>query len=384
MSRIAAACLILTLAGQSSAHDVVPAATFDARYRAKNAGTISVEVPEVYELVNIMIALAPASAAQEGLVARDNDYYNAVRSRFDRFASHPSIAVFDRVLREQPGIYFDLKMNGYAFEFDRRGRIVRKPVYDRTGMLDSRENTLLAFLADVQKFSDDTKFRTFYRANRATYDRQIAFFRDEADLRQMTDWLERNFARSSRFDSYRIIFSPLVAFNQSATWMESNGFRELQAHINFPYPHYTRRLATEAKLSRRARAVLRGNIAFTELNHGYINPEAEKYAQRAVAAISNREMWVDKSRSRGYYGGIYTFDEYMNWGVASLWITDSLPEHEQQPLIERIETMMTQRRGFPRFKDFNRFLIDLYGRRGTDVTLAELYPQILSWFERRN
>jgi len=52
--------------------------------------------------------------------------------------------------------------------------------------------------------------------------------------------------------------------------------------------------------------------------------------------------------------------------------------------IAAVDQMMTQRRGFTRFAEFSAFLRDLYVRRGASQTVADLYPQIIAWFERVN
>ena len=194
---------------------------------------------------------------------------------------------------------------------------------------------------------------------------------------------DKNFPASNDYDSYRIIFSPLVAYNQSTTWFESDGFKELQPHVNFPYPQDVRRYS-RAKMSPQAEVVFRGNIVFTEINHGYINPEADKHAERIRKAISNRDRWVEKSKGPGYYGGMGAFNEYMNWGLVSLRIADYAPREEQDALIAEIDKMMTERRGFPQFEAFDKFLVSLYRNRAPGQTLADLYPQIIEWFEKNN
>ena len=78
-------------------------------------------------------------------------------------------------------------------------------------------------------------------------------------------WLDRNFPTSNDYSTYNIIFSPLVAYNQSSNWFESNGFKELQPHVNFPYPQDIKSL----RLSPQAEIVYRGNIVFTEINHAF-------------------------------------------------------------------------------------------------------------------
>ena len=361
----------------------VPAAVFDKKYRETHRGKTFVEIPEVYELVNVALAMTPTGIEDKNLVYKNSEYYARLRRWFDKFKGHPLLAALDAELKKNLNSYFTLKMNGYAFEFDRGGRIVQSKIYDRTGFRGEATNTLRPYLALLQSFADQTDFRKFYRENAQTYREQIAFYRDTADIAEMKRWLDKNFPGSSDYDTYKIIFSPLVAYNQSTTWFSSNGFKELQPHVNFPYPQDVKRYGPE-NLSPQAEVIFRGNIVFTEINHGYINPEADKYADRIAKAISNRDRWVDKSKGPGYYGGVAAFNEYMNWGLVSLRIADYAPREEQDKMIAGIDTMMTERRGFPQFKAFDAFLVNLYRSRKPGQTLADLYPQIIEWFEKNN
>lgn len=362
----------------------VPAAVFDKRYADAHRGKILVEIPEVYELVNVAIALTPTGIENKNLVYQNSEYYRRVRHWFDRFSGHPLLAALDSALKQNPNSYFTLKMNGYAFEFDARGRVVRSKIYDRTGFRNERSNALKPYLAQLQSFADATGFRKFYRENSKTYQEQIAFYRDTANVSEMKRWLDKNFPASNDYDTYKIVFSPLVAYNQSTTWFESNGFKELQPHVNFPYQQDIARYFQGGKMSEQSEVVFRGNIVFTEINHGYINPEADKYGERVAKAISNRDRWVDKSKGPGYYGGISAFNEYMNWGLVSLRIADYAPREEQDVMIANVDRMMTDRRGFPQFGEFDKFLVELYRNRKPGQTLADLYPQIIEWFEQHN
>ncbi|HET9253168.1 MAG TPA: DUF4932 domain-containing protein [Candidatus Eisenbacteria bacterium] len=362
---------------------VVPMAVFDEGYQAKHRGTITAEIPEVYELVNIVLAMTPTGIADSNLVYQASPYYRDVRAWFDPHRAHSAVAALDSMLRINRNLYFNLKMNGYSFELDGNGRIARSRIYDRTGFPGERRNALLPFLDRLQSFADTTRFRAFYERNRSVYDAQIAFYRDSADVKEMLAWLNRNFPKSGGYDSNKIIFSPLVAYNQSATWLESGGFRELQAHVNFPYPGDWRRRGG-VPLSQAAETVARGHIVFTELNHGYVNPEADKYADRVLQAISRRDRWVDPARGRGYYGGISAFNEYMNWGLANLRVVDIAPMEDQSTLLSLIDDMMTKSRGFPMFAEFSRYLVGRYRARKPGESIADLYPEIIAWFEARN
>jgi hypothetical protein len=359
-----------------------PAAVFDKKYQESHRGKTFVEIPEVYELVNVAIAMTPVGIEDKNLVYKESDYYKRMREWFDKYNQHPLLVALNDDLKRNPGRYFTLKMNGYAFVFDKQGKLVQSKVYDRTGFRGDVSNTLKAFLPQLQSFADETHFREFYKQNVETYESQIAFYRDTANIAEMKRWLDKNFPGSNDYDTYKIIFSPLVAYNQSTTWFDSNGFKELQPHVNFPYPQDMRRYY--GPMTEEGQNVFRGNIVFTEINHGYINPEADKYAERILRAISNRDRWVEKSKGTGYYGGISAFNEYMNWGLVSLRLVDYAPKDEQDRMIANVDRMMVRSRGFLQFEKFDKFLVNLYRTRPAGKTIADLYPQIIAWFEKNN
>lgn len=362
----------------------IPAAVFDKKYQAEHKGKMFVLIPEVYELVNIAIAMTPTGIEHKNLVYQNSEYYARMRQWFDKHKSHPLLEELDSALKKNLGVYSTMKMNGYSLEFDQKGRIVQSRVYDRTGFTNERSNFLRTYLSQLQSFADVSEFRKFYKENSKTYQEQIAFYQNTANLAEMKRWLDKNLPGSNDYDTYKIIFSPLVAYNQSTTWFASNGFKELQPHVNFPYPQDISRTFKDGKLSEPAEVIYRGNIVFTEINHGYINPEADKYADRILKATSNRDRWVDKSKGPSYYTGIATFLEYMNWGLVSLRIADYAPREEQERMIASIDRMMTERRGFPQFAAFDKFLVDLYRNRKTGQTVADLYLRIIEWFEKEN
>ena len=50
-------------------------------------------------------------------------------------------------------------------------------------------------------------------------------------------------------------------------------------------------------------------------------------------------------------------------------------------MIAAIDRMMTERRGFPQFAAYDKFLVYLYRNRKPGRT-ADLYPQIIEWLEK--
>jgi len=377
----------IILHGQDSCYTQIkginftPRAIFSEEYQQKHSGKFFIEIPEVYELVNVAIAITPFGVKEKNFIFKKSAYYKSVRDYFDKFQSHPFVSKLDSVLSRNSGWYATLKMNGNAFEFDENNKVVNSPVYERTGFGGERTNNLRPYFKEMQSFALETNFREFYSVNTDFYQSQIKFYKDTANVLEMKNWLDNHFPGYNDYDTYKIVFSPLVSYNQSTSWFESNGFKELQPHVNFPYLVDFKKLLSST--SKDAVTIYRGNIVFTEINHGYINPEADKYGERIRKTISNRNKWVEKSRSANYYRGNSTFNEYMNWGLVILRILDYVPKNQQIPLIERVERMMVNNRGFIHFREYNEFMMKLYKNRG-NKTLADLYPQIIEWFAKEN
>jgi hypothetical protein len=70
--------------------------------------------------------------------------------------------------------------------------------------------------------------------------------------------------------------------------------------------------------------------------------------------------------------------------MVSLRIADYAPRDEQEQMITAIDRMMVERRGFPQFAAYDKFLVNLYRNRKPGKTVADLYPQIIEWFEKGN
>jgi hypothetical protein len=358
---------------------LAPAAVFDQAYREANRGRVSALVPEAYELVNIAIALTEYAHDDPNLIYTDTPYYQRMMAHFGGHRDHPLVAALNEQLRLSGGArYFTLKMNGYAFVFDGEGRIVASPVYARTGFSHETENPLEPFVGLMQSFADETDFRRFFARESAVYEEQTGYFTEEADVPAMWRWLTARFPDVDAYDTVKIIFSPLVYANQSVTWLESNGFRELQPHLNYPY-------RSTGAFSDAGDTVWRSNLVFTELNHGFINPTADRFAGAIEEAISQRAYWADDEKAARAYPSDYAlFNEYMNWGLFSLYAIDQMDDRDLQTATARLERFMAEGRGFRRFVEFNAMLMGAYRTRRPGETVADLYPDVIAWFREQD
>jgi hypothetical protein len=352
----------------------VPAAVFSDEYIAANTGRITVLIPEAYELVNIAIALTEVGREARWLVVKDSDYYQRMMRHFAGHLDHPFVTALNEQLVANRGRYSQLKMNGHAFEYDAAGELQRSSIYHRTGFAAARDNALLPFFEEMRAFSRDTDFRVFYQRERATYAEQIRFYEEEIDLDAMNAWLRDRFPGVEAYDTVKFVFSPLVGGTQSVTWFVQGDFRELQPHINFPY----RRMP---EVTPQSEAIVRGAIAFTELNHGYINPTADGYAAEIAQAVTDLSFWADEGAAGNYHSPMAMFNEYMNWAVVGLYMVDHAPAEDHPELLAWLDRFMDARgRGFVRFPEFMAFLVGAYRDRTAGESIADLYPAMIQWY----
>ncbi len=370
---------IVMLNGKDSAHTRISGMTepvyFSAQYQLENNKKTIIEIPKVYELTNIIISLTRTGILDSNLVEHSSPYYQDVMKWFGKYATEPVVLQIDSVLATEWWKYFYLKMDAYAFEFD--SNVIRKgDTYDRLNF-DGVPNTLEPLIAQLEDFAIKTDFFTFYNAHSGLYNDQISYYKDSVDVPRMQEWLNRNFP-STTYNCFKVIFSPLVGGSQSAMILESNNFKEAQAHINFPYAD-----ESDKEFSAVANNMRNSYILFTELNHAYINPEAENYVNSDDfrTAFADLTVWEteDSPAVMGYPNALACFNEYMNWSLVALYCIDILPISEQETLIGRMEIMMQQGRGFSKFPEFNGELTRLYKSRTTGQTIADLYPAIISW-----
>lgn len=368
----------VVLLGKDSAYTKIVTrpepAYFSKKYQSQNNNKTIVENPEVYEMVNIVIALTKKGLSDSDLVNHNTKYYNDIIKYFENFKNDKVVLKVDSILQNQWWRYFYLKMDAYAFEI-KKGKIVNGGVYERVNW--EYVNTLQPLLSDLQEFYFRTNFSTFYNDHKLLYKQQISYLQDSLNIQGMKNWLSKNFP-TTNYNCIKVIYSPLVYGSQSAISFQNNKFSEAQVHVNFPYTDESDMAFSEIENTLRS-----GSVIFTELNHSYINPEAEKYLTNAdfIKAFQELDFWErkDSPAKMAYRNGIKCFEEYLNWSLLSLYIIDNAPKNSQEKLLSRIEYNNQEIRGFLKFKEFNQEFIRLYSQKKTEETVADLFPAIIKW-----
>jgi hypothetical protein len=349
---------------------LVKPASFSDKYKAENEGKTIIEIPEVYELINIIFALT--EYGKTGAIEKGSDYFKTVIDHFTPYNQDPVVRSIDSLLKFEPGyFYLHLKMDSYAFVFS-GNKITNGGVYNRIG--SGEKNELEYYIPLLERFAEKSGFRAFYKNNSNYYSSLKRDFRDNINITGMKSWLGKQFP-TTKYSAIKVIFSPLVGWNQSANFFNDNGFTEAQAHINYPFiDNEDKKLPAD---------VLKGQrmmIAFTEINHAYLNPEAEKYNEAIGDVLKDLSKWTTSGKpSSNYNNSLVCFEEYMNYGLVALYYSDIFDKKTFNSLNMTIERNMVDFRGFQRFREFNQELLRLYKNRKPGQTVADLYPAIIEW-----
>jgi hypothetical protein len=347
----------------------VNSAIFPKQYTRRHNGKVFIEVPEVQELVHIIIALTPTASVNTSLVETGTTYYQEVIKWFGRYSSHAAVQLIDSLLKANQ--YHNVKMNSCVFTF-RRNVITEGGIYDRIAF--GKRNIIRPYIKILQDFAMASNFRQFYKNHLPYYNSLVKSQKAFVNTKQMWGWLEREFP--DRYNSYKITFSPLVYGNHSTQHFELNGFKETVMFIAPPDTTVGWRKYISGGIKGFAGELER--IVFTEIDHNYVNPVSDNYKSVIDSTLSNIGKWATDQALSNYRSAYGVFNEYMTWATFALYLYDHYSKDDFHLINDNMNKLMNDERGFIRFRDFSSKLNELYKNK-QGKTIAELYPAIFVW-----
>jgi hypothetical protein len=334
-------------------------------YISKNRNKWTIEVPEVQELVHIIIALTPMGKEDRTIVLHDTEYYKNVIDHFQKFESHKAVDKVNKLLKS--GRYSHLKMDACGFYFNENDKILKNNTYKRLNWSD--KNYVESIVLELEDFSNKTRFREFYNVNRKYYEALVELMKVQVPIEKQWKWLEEKFP--DRYDNYWITFSPLVNGSHSTNRFEGNKFKQAVMFVCGPI--------TNNKWTETIKEGLMTRVVFTEIDHNYVNPVSDRFRDDIEKIFSDRSKWTDGKNSRNYGNALSVFNEYMTWSVFNLYALDTFNQYDFKTINEKVDLQMTDRRGFSKFKEFNQKLIEIYKDREAKQSIVDLYPLIIAW-----
>jgi hypothetical protein len=324
---------------------------------------VIVEIPEIFELANIAIAISEEGFKIPGRVRKHGDYYNRVIEHFARFRNHPLI--------KNPDLHYNFTYQFrdnsicYAFEGD---KIVHGKLYTNVRW----PNFFARHIALVEDFAKVSNFRKFYSDNLPHYEEQVRLYRQKIPIRKMWTWLEERFP--ARHDCYKVIFSPLLGSSHETRSPSSGGFRETIMFVSGPGES----MATFDKIEQGCLS----RVVFSEIAHNYVNPVTANHVDAVNEAFADIDKW---NKQAGYRSAEGTFLEYMTWAVFVLYAYDNYHEQDFEIIVKKSAVdKMVEDRKFVRFKEFAEELLRLYRDGEQRQKIPDLYPAILDWAEKHS
>lgn len=352
---------------------------FSKDYIAANEGKFKVEIPEVHELANIMVAISKVGQIDSNMVDMTTKYHQEVLDYFLKYKKHPAIDTINKYIvkpldNESYYYYYALKMNACGYFFDENNKIIDDGVIHNMGF-ESPKNPFISNSDLFENFSKTTNFRAFYVAHKDYYSSLITDYKTLNPIDKMQQWLEKKFGFV--YGNYSVLFSPLVGGAHATKSFEDNGFEQTVMYVC--------RSEYKEGSSKTMNEIRNGRVVFTEIDHNFVNPVSDTYSNEIDSAFSNRVKWVNDSKSGATaYGTPYmVFNEYMTFAFYSLYCLDRYSKADCEAYLPDMEALMVKGRGFESFENFNRYMMQLYIDR-PEISVKELYKEMFSWSEKIN
>ena len=347
---------------------------FTETYAKKNRGKINFEIPEVYELANIILYLSDCSDRTANQ-PYNSGYDKDVEEYFTPFKNHKLIKVLNNQCAKNDywSIYYGFRENSISFRFIDGSLVYDTPYkhvfYDNSGIFGGNFRNVLYL---IQDFADRSNFREFYSKNREYYNHLIDRQIDLLPIKNMWTWLENEFPQ--RMDAYKIVFSPLIGGSHSTQKFQKGFWREPDFQECLIFINSSERIDSNQAYSEKVKEGLMSGIVFTEIDHNYVNPTSDKFVPQIKNLIKNKDFWASKAAQRNYNNEYAIFNEYMTHSVFCLYIMENYSEENAELIIDRRIKLM-ERRGYHKFEQFNNRLLRIM--ENNDLTIYDSYGRIL-------
>ena len=344
-----------------------PSANFSDSYISQHRDNYFIEIPEVYELANIIMAVKYQYSNTHHFIEKNTSYFKSV---IDHFSAFKSTELFNQFNYSETDLIdnYSFRDNSYMYIF-KEGQIISSNIYLRDIW---STNNFEKHLNEIQAFSEESDFQNFYNNNLEYYNSHIALYDSLIPIRHMWNWLETNF--TSKYDCYKIIISPLSTGSHSTTSYETDEYKETLMFVQGLHKEIDSFDSTNIALNIR--------YVFTEIDHNYVNPATDKYRNELYNSMTDLDKWRRKNQANELYSNAYKiFNEYMTWAVYDLYIFDCYSQSIFKNMQNTTGSYMEDNRGFIKFREFENYLISLFKNRTEDKKFEDFYPEIMDWIK---
>jgi hypothetical protein len=360
-----------------------PSAKYSKEYMFENNDKIHVEIPELYELLHITIAITrfnndpnydinPKNEINF-MVNKKTEYHDKVINTFSKYKSHALITFLDKQFAEDFNRYHLFTANVYCLDIE-SNKVYKKDTYTSIWSGKTNFDELIPLIED---FYIQTGFKQFYSDNKEYYNKLITDYEERANVKNIHSWLNK--VSGIKYNSFRYIISPLVFGGHKTQNFEQEDFNECL--IFLPTFDYSKTFDSTLDKQKLLESI---GVIFTEVDHNYVNPITEKYNSQIETSIKNLMDWNTKS-NKGYYPTkIITFNEYLTHALFLLFAKENfeMKDFEEIKNFWIAQESDPNRRCFVKFKEFYNKFEENYFKQMTDnqsYNLEQGTLEILNW-----
>jgi Domain of unknown function (DUF4932) len=355
---------------------------FTDTYMERAKDHVQYDIPEAYELANVLYSLTRSSAANNNRTLKNTAYFDRMLHYFGKYRNHPLIQQleFPDDINGSTD-YYNFRDNSFCYTIKNGNVVPNGQYYVVWG--EPQKNLFAKHLALINDFYHRSAFHRFFISNRLYYDSMIKRQQQLMPAQKMWQWLEKNFQQ--KIQSYRMVFSPLINGSHGTQifyWIPApkNFFAEAVMFTSGP-----RNIDKDEDLTEKQKEGISSGVLFTEIDHNYCNPVADRYQKQIDSAFSNRTIWVTSGGdAEKYPSPMAVFNEYITHAVYLLYAWDNFQGDDFALIRKNREDLMMERRKYIKFKAFSDKLLELYSNRRPDQTVKDLFPAIIGWCKNQN
>jgi len=255
---------------------------------------IKIELSKSYELGNIILALTKYGKTDPNAVQKVPPYYNEILTYFEPVKNHPLLDSVNYSGQDWEK-FLGFRTDMYAFSFDQNGKLKRDYPFNSFGPEEVDKNLEL-----INDFVKKSNYIKFYNEHKNLYSELVSNYREYYFIDKSFSFLDK-FApnqKTKRNGDYVIAISPLVG--------SQNCHRDIDSLTTVDFPNISKDLILGKMNENVSGRITDNHSIFTEMDHGYVNPISDKYAE-LIAQNFDIKKWDNESG----YPGINSFNEYM-------------------------------------------------------------------------
>jgi len=331
-------------------------------FYASGQKNVTIELPESYELSNIILALTEYGKTDKWDVQKVPPYYDRIMEYFEPVKNHP---LLDSVnySRKKWEKFMGFRTDAYAFSFDKKNRLKRDFEFQSFSFPEFDKHIDL-----INDFVEKSNFRTFYQENTDFYGKIIANYKEFYFVNKSKAYLEK--IAGEAFDDnikYKIVISPLVG--------GQNCHRDIDSITTADFPNISKELIFGDQNANMTTRIIDNHSLFTEMDHGYINPISDKY-EKQIEKYYNKEIWDKES---GYIG-MDSFNEYITWAVYDLFVKEQFPKYADSVILPY--HYVNVQRGFFASDFFAKKVVELMAKNKSGK-IENIYLPLLKWCKKQ-